>query len=320
MKDNFGREINYMRISVTDRCNLRCKYCMPAEGVKKISREEILRADEIVKVCKAATHLGIDRFKITGGEPLVRGKCLEIIREIKGIPGVREVTMTTNGQVLADYLNELSDAGIDGINISLDTLQEDKYKDITRHGELQKTLDAIDLCIECGIKTKLNCLVQRGFNEDEITDLAEFALNKGIAMRFIELMPVGFADEDKFFSSDEVMNILRKAYPDIEEDEEVHGNGPAVYYKVPGRDGRLGLISSIRGKFCSKCNRIRLTSTGFVKPCLCYEEGTNIRPHIAGDEAELISALRQVIEAKPKEHCFENIAMVDHHAMSEIGG
>ena len=320
MKDSYGREINYMRISVTDRCNLRCKYCMPAEGIKKVSREEILREDEILKVCKAAVSIGIDRFKITGGEPLVRGSCIRLIRNIKELPGVREVTMTTNGQILAEHIEELAEMGIDGINISLDTLDEAKYREITRLGDLDRTLDAIDMSVKAGIKTKINCLVHRGFNEDGITGLAEFAMDKGIDARFIELMPVGFADEDKFYSSDEVMEILKEAYPDIEADDGVHGNGPAVYYRVPGRDGSIGLIRSIRGKFCDGCNRIRLTSMGFVKPCLCYDEGINIRPYIEKSEAELAEVLKIVIENKPKEHHFEDITKVDHHAMSEIGG
>lgn len=320
MIDGYGREIKYMRISITDRCNLRCKYCMPPEGIEKRSRDEMLGADEIASVCKAATRLGIDRFKITGGEPLVSDKCLKTMRMIRNLPNVRELTLTTNGQMLAENLEELLEIGIDGINISLDSLREDRYRDITRFGELEKTLDAIDLCIESGIKTKLNCLVQRGFNEDEIVELAEFAMDKGIAIRFIELMPLGFADEDMFFGSDEVMKILQEAYPNMQRDSKSYGNGPAVYYKVPGRSGRIGFISSVKGKFCSGCNRIRLTSTGIVKPCLCYDEGTMIRPYIAKGEGELTEVLRKLIANKPKEHCFENISMVDHHAMSEIGG
>ncbi|MBP3895653.1 MAG: GTP 3',8-cyclase MoaA [Mogibacterium sp.] len=320
MKDKFGREIEYMRISITDRCNLRCTYCMPEEGIEKVDRSEILREDEILRICRIATGLGIKKFKITGGEPLVRTCCKGLVRKIKELPGCEQVTMTTNGQLLAENLDELADAGIDGINISLDTLKEDRYRQITRTGDIGRTLDAIDACIRRGIKTKINCLLQRGVNDDEIADLAEFALEKGIDIRFIELMPIGFADEDKCVGSDEVMDVLKRAYPDIEPDGSTHGNGPAVYYRVPGRSGGIGLISSIHGRFCSGCNRIRLTSMGFVKPCLCYDDGIYLKPYLAGTDNELAEELSKAVQNKPKQHCFENVSAVDHHAMAEIGG
>ena len=314
-----------MRISITDRCNLRCRYCMPEEGIEKVDRSEILRDEEILRICHAATNLGINKFKITGGEPLVRNCCRGLVRSIKELPGCEQVTMTTNGQLLLGNLDELADAGIDGINISLDTLREDRYRDITRNGDLKTVIEAVDACISMDIKTKINCLVQRGVNDDEITDLAEFAMDRGIDVRFIELMPIGFADKDRMVSSEEVMEILKTAYPEMETDRSNHGNGPAVYYKVTGRDGSIGVISSIHGKFCSGCNRIRLTSKGFLKPCLCYDEGRNLKPFLDSPIEGLMAVIHDTVTEKPKEHCFESfdnehVKSLEKRFMSEIGG
>lgn len=320
MKDNFGRTIDYMRISVTDRCDLRCKYCMPAEGIKKVDKSEIMTYEEILKICRAAIDVGIDKFKITGGEPLVRYDLMKLLRGMKSLPGLSEVTMTSNGQLLDRYIDELQEIGIDGINISLDTLREDRFKDITRVGDLNATLNAIDLSLGRGIRIKLNTLIQKGFNDDEIEELTEFALNKGIDIRFIELMPIGFADAERGQSSEETMHCIKDLYPEIYEDHSRHGNGPAVYYKVPGRDGGIGIISAIHGKFCDRCNRIRLTSKGYIKPCLCYEDGVFIRPYLEKSDAEIKRAFTEIIKFKPACHNFENVQAVDHNSMSQIGG
>lgn len=320
MKDGFGRSIDYMRISVTDRCDLRCKYCMPEDGIKKVDRSRIISCDEILRVCSAAIELGIDKFKITGGEPLVRYDLMKIIRGMKELPGLSEVTMTTNGQLLDRYIDELADIGIDGINISLDTIRPDRYRDITRVGDLNATLNAIDLSIGKGIKTKLNTLIQNGFNDDEIEDLTEFALGKGIDIRFIELMPIGIADAERGQSSEETMHCIKDLYPEIYEDNSRHGNGPAVYYKVPGRDGGIGIISAVHGRFCDSCNRIRLTSKGYIKPCLCYEDGVFIRPYLEKSDAELKQVFAEIIRFKPACHNFENAKAVDHSPMAQIGG
>ena len=320
MKDGFGRSIDYMRISVTDRCDLRCKYCMPEEGIKKVDKSRILTYEEILRICSAAIDLGIDKFKITGGEPLVRYDLMKLLRGMKALSGLKEVTMTTNGQLLDLYIDELAEIGIEGINISLDTLMPERYKDITRVGDLSKTLRAVDLSISKGIKTKLNTLVQKGFNDDEIENLTEFALDKGIDIRFIELMPIGIADAERGQSSEETMHCIKDLYPEIYADNSRHGNGPAVYYKVPGRDGGIGIISAVHGKFCESCNRIRLTSMGYIKPCLCYEDGVFIRPYLEKDDEELKRAFREIIKFKPACHNFGNAKAVDHHAMAQIGG
>lgn len=327
MKDNFGRNIDYMRISITDRCNLRCRYCMPAEGIEKVAMSRILTYEEILRICRTAAGLGISRFKVTGGEPLVRKGCVDLVRRMKQIPGVEQVTLTTNGQQLAENIDALAAAGLDGLNISLDSLQEDRYQAITGGGDAGKTLRAIDESIAAGIRTKVNCLLQKQFNEDEIEAFAAFAFEKGVDVRFIEIMPVGFGRPETGIANDEVLARLRRAYPELVRDEAVHGNGPAVYYRLPRGDGAIGLISAMHHSFCENCNRIRLTSQGLIKPCLCYEESVDLRPALeagASDpqtqDAALRAALKEAIRRKPAGHTFHDIETVEPRAMSQIGG
>ena len=296
-----------MRISITDRCNLRCRYCMPAEGVEKISMGQLLTYEEILDICRAAVEVGICRFKITGGEPLVRRGCAELIREIKEIPGVKQVTLTTNGQLLRGYMEELTAAGLDGVNISLDSLQEDRYRDVTRGGELREVLAGIRTAKSAGLNTKLNCILQKGFNEDELPAFARLAFDEGIDVRFIELMPVGFGNADMGISNQEILPKLIRLLPGLTPDTRVHGNGPAEYWHIPGKAGAIGLISAVHGRFCSSCNRIRLTSTGQIKPCLSFEESIDLRQVLRGEqqEGQLQEALRQAILRKPAGHWFE---------------
>ena len=265
MVDKYGRKIEYMRVSITDRCDLRCRYCMP-EGCEKVSMSQILTYEEIVRICKASSELGISRIKITGGEPFVRLGCTDLIKEIKALDGIEEVTVTTNGQTLERYIGELKNIGIDGINISLDTLDPERFEYITGRGKLDKTLKAVELAAESGIKTKINTLLQKEFNEDELSDIASLAFGYGIDVRFIEMMPVGAADAGTGLSNPEVLRKLMEIWPDLEPDKSTHGNGPAVYYKRPGVQGGIGLISAMHGKFCRYCNRVRLTSQGQLKP------------------------------------------------------
>lgn len=324
MVDNYGREIEYMRVSITDRCDLRCRYCMP-DGCEKVSMSRILTYEQIVRICRAASSLGISRIKITGGEPFVRLGCTDLIRDIKSVEGIEEVTVTTNGQILERYIEELRGIGIDGINISLDTLDPDRFSYITGGGTLEKTLRAIELSSEAGIKTKINALPQKGFNEDELADIAALAFRYGIDVRFIEMMPVGAADAGTGMSNGKVLKIMQEKWPDLEPDGSVHGNGPAVYYKRAGVRGAIGFISAIHGKFCADCNRVRLTSQGQLKPCLCYDTGTDLVPFLAGTDDDLREALRDAVFRKPEAHCFgEKQAGGEDHAehrlMSQIGG
>ena len=325
MKDSLGRNIEYMRISITDRCNLRCRYCMPEEGIEKISMSQILTFEEIGRICKQAVQLGITRFKITGGEPLVRRGCPDLIRMIGEIHGVEQVTLTTNGQLLGEYLDELVDAGLDGVNVSLDSLDGDRYRMITRGGELGPVLGSIDKAAARGIRTKVNCLLQEGINEDELMDFANMAFDKGIDVRFIETMPVGFADAEIGMSNEEALLLLQRQWPELSPDNSVHGNGPAVYYHIPGRAGAIGFISPLHGKFCDQCNRIRLTSTGMLKPCLCYDESIDIRKALeesgkTGSDQALRDAVASCVMAKPADHCFLERERSEGDPMVEIGG
>lgn len=321
MIDTYGREINYMRISITDRCNLRCRYCMPAEGIEKVPMSRILSYEEILRVCESAAGMGISRYKITGGEPLVRKGCMDLIREMKKIPGVEQITLTTNGQQLPEMIEQLAEAGVDGLNISMDSLREDRYAFITGGGELHRTLTAIDKSISAGIRTKVNCLLQKKLNEDEIPDFAAFAFEKGIDVRFIEIMPVGFGNPEAGIANDAVLKVIQERYPTLTKDETVHGNGPAVYYRLPGNNGAIGLISAMNHSFCESCNRIRLTSQGLIKPCLCYEDGVDLRPALASDSDDpLREALEKAIRMKPAGHTFYDRTTVEPKAMSQIGG
>jgi len=327
-----------MRISITDRCNLRCRYCMPAEGIEKVSMSQILTYEEILRICRAAAGLGIRKFKVTGGEPLVRKGCASFCGELREIPGVEQVTLTTNGQLLAGEIGALQEAGIDGINISLDSLREDRYRQITCGGRLEDTLKGLDAAIASGIPTKVNCLLQRGFNEDELPHFAELAFSRGIDVRFIEIMPIGFGRPETGLSNEAVLQRLERLYPDLVRDERVHGNGPAVYYRrsnagaetSAGGDasagdaqpaGSIGLISAMHSSFCGSCNRIRLTSQGEVKPCLCYEDSISLKPALAEGSCEALQqALRDAINEKPAGHTFEDPGSVDRRAMMQIGG
>ena len=285
---------------------------------------QILTYEEIERICRVAAGLGISRIKITGGEPFVRLGCTDLIRSIKAIAGIEEVTVTTNGQTLDRYIDELKDIGIDGINISLDSLDPDNYRFITGGGDLAKTLNSIEFSAKSGIKTKVNCILQKGFNESELFDLAGLAFRYGIDVRFIEEMPVGEGKLRAGISNNDVLKRLKERWPDLEPDESVHGNGPAVYYKRSGVKGGIGLISAMHGKFCSFCNRVRLTSQGELKPCLGYDTGTDLIPFLKGTDEELREAIRKAIYEKPEAHRFSDTGNsydhAEHRLMSQIGG
>ena len=321
MKDLQGRDINYMRISVTDRCNLRCKYCMP-DGIELLPMSEILRFEEILKVCRQAVELGITRFKITGGEPLVRRRCVELISQIKALPGVEQVTMTTNGVLLSRYLDELLDAGLDAVNISLDTLDRRRFEEITGFDQLPEVLKSIDAAAGSGLRVKVNAVLQKDKNADEWQDILKIAEKQSIDVRFIEMMPIGKGRECDGISNDELLREIQKQYPGVCKDDSVHGNGPAVYYHIPGFSGSVGFISAIHGVFCSSCNRIRMTATGELKPCLCYRDTVSVRDAVRyGTDQEIREKLQEAVEMKPKQHCFDiEEDITEQHKMVQIGG
>ncbi len=321
MQDKYGRIIDYMRISITDRCNLRCRYCMP-EGIPGIPGEEILTYEEIIRVCSQAAALGISNYKITGGEPLVREECYQLVEGLKQIPGVRQVTMTTNGVLLQEALPRFLTSGLDGINISLDTVNPALYRQITGFDKLSRVLLAIEAAAAGALRVKINVVLQKNVNLGEWQALAELAQAYPVDVRFIELMPIGSGKNQEAVSNHWLLAQMRQQYPGISFDASVHGNGPAVYYRIPGFQGAIGFISAIHGKFCQSCNRIRLTAAGELKPCLCYKDTVSLREAArAGEDDKIRALLEKAVAIKPGMHCFEELSQVtEEHKMVQIGG
>ena len=277
MRDGNGRKIDYIRISVTDRCNLRCRYCMPEEGIDLMRHEDILTYQEILKIAETGARLGIRRVKVTGGEPLVRKGVSQLIRELNAIEGMEDVTLTTNGLLLGDMAPELAEAGLSSVNVSLDTLDPERFSRITRRDRFADVMKGIESAVRSGLKVKINCAVMEHLSREDVLAFAEYSVKSGIPVRFIEMMPIGYGKQFKTIDHQTLLSHMKEAYPDLEEDHGIHGFGPAVYYRIPGWKGSIGLISAIHGKFCSSCNRVRLTAQGYLKPCLCYEDGVDLR-------------------------------------------
>ena len=319
MVDGYGREINYMRISITDRCNLRCRYCMP-QGVPLTGMSELLSYEEIVGVCQQAVSLGITRFKITGGEPLVRRGADTLVTMIKALPGVEQVTLTTNGILLKEYAPGLKIAGVDGINISLDTLDAVRFREITGFDALEKVLKGIDAALDAGLNVKINSVLTR--DNADYEKLLTYADGKGIVLRFIEMMPIGYGKMQEGISNQWLLEQLEKRYGDLTMVSDRLGNGPAVYYRLPGGSMPIGFISAMHGKFCASCNRIRMTALGEIKSCLCYETSMSLRePLRAGDMEEVKRRLVESMKKKPYAHCFEEAEKITEvKKMIQIGG
>ena len=323
MLDQYGRKIDYLRISVTDRCNLRCRYCMP-EPVSAVQHADILRYEEILRICRAAAELGITKFKVTGGEPLVRAGCVDFITALKAQPGTEQVTLTTNGLLLKANLDALTEAGLDGVNISFDSPDNARFRRITGYtGDGADTLlHVLDACCAKGLKTKINAVLLEE-TEADAPALAAIAAKLPVDVRFIELMPIGFGTTMKRVSPEDILTALQERWPDLAPTDERRGNGPAHYYKSAALLGRIGFIDAVSHKFCAECNRVRLTSTGQLKPCLCYADSADLRALIRGGctDGELREALRAAVYAKPRAHCFDtNDIITEKHMMSQIGG
>ena len=325
MLDKLNRKIDYLRISVIDRCNLRCVYCMPEEGIESIPHDEILTYDEILRICEIVSELGIRKIKITGGEPLVRKDIENLIRDIKNIDKIEQVTLTTNGILLHEMLDDLYDAGIDAINISLDTLNKDNFKKITRRDGLEKVLMSIDKAYDLGIRVKINCLAIRDFNLRELVEIASFAKDREIDVRFIELMPIGFGKKYTQIDNDEILSILESRFGTFEIVTEKRGNGPAKYYRNQNMKGCIGFISAISHEFCESCNRIRLTSSGFLKLCLHYNKGIDLKEPIRNgiSDEDLKKLIHDTIWNKPISHKFGHASEeqdIELKNMVQIGG
>ena len=269
MRDQFERNINYMRVSVTDRCNLRCVYCMPKDGVQQISHDEILTFDEIARVCRIGAELGISRIKLTGGEPLVRKGIEDLAEMICRIPGIEQVTLTTNGILLKDKLPALKKAGISAVNISLDTMDRAQYQELTGKDCLLQVTEGIRAALEQGMRVKINCVALNECNESQWGKIAALAKEYPLDVRFIEMMPIGLGKAYQGSMQEVIQKNLENIYGAAKPDSGgVRGNGPAVYWEFPAIQGKIGFISAISHKFCRDCNRIRMTAEGFVKPCL----------------------------------------------------
>lgn len=323
MIDHLGRKIDYLRVSITDRCNMRCRYCMPCD-VPDISHDEILRYEELQYLCEIAISLGINRFKITGGEPLVRKDALRFIAHVKQLEGAASVTLTTNGYYLKPCLPQLQALHIDGVNISLDTLDDDQYAKLTRIAGCQRVQDAIRACAAAGIHTKINAVLLAETKE-QILPLAALCQKYPVDVRFIELMPIGYGKDAAGMRADTAMDMIRAAYPDLRVDKNERGNGPADYFCSDSLLGHIGFIAANTHQFCQTCNRMRLTSTGLLKPCLCYDDGIDVKKILRGGSIHMDRDLRQAfseaVRHKPSGHCFAEMDKItEHKSMNQIGG
>ena len=313
MKDRFGRNITYLRISVTDLCNLRCKYCMPESGVKSLCHSDILSIEEIVEIVKVASKNGIKKIRLTGGEPLVRRGFINLCKQISEINEIEDIAITTNGVHLKDMADELFENKVRRINFSLDTLVKEKYNDITRRNDFDKTIESIFYVIKKGFKVKINVVLIGGFNDDEIQDFVNLANKYDLEVRFIELMQIGETanwSKDKFVSN----KIVLEKVPELEFDGV---SGVAKIYKIKGQKGRIGLISPISCSFCEDCNRIRLTSDGKLKPCLHSKDEINLKG-LSGEELEEV--FKRGIFEKPEKHHLEDGKSESARDMNKIGG
>ncbi len=314
MQDTYGRKITYLRISVTDLCNLRCVYCMPENGVEKRCHTDMMSVDEIIRAVEASADCGIKKVRITGGEPLVRKGIVDICRGISSINGIEEVCLTTNGVLLPKYAQQLRDAGVSRLNISLDTLDPEKYAMLTRIGKLDDALAGLEAAEKAGFTgTKINAVLIGGINSDEISSLVALTRDKEIDFRFIELMPIGECsswDKERFIPGQTVLN----AVPELVEDGM---SGVSRMYRVPGWKGRVGLIDPISHRFCDECNRIRITADGKVKPCLHSAAEFDLR---GLDREGMVDVLRKAIESKPGRHMLEERSSESIRNMNEIGG
>ena len=322
MFDRYQREIHYLRLSVTDLCNLRCRYCMP-DGVEKLEREAVLTYEEFLRLAALFAQCGIDTVRVTGGEPLVRKNVAQLVAGLKATPGIRRVTLTTNAMLLAEQLSALLDAGLDSVNISLDTLRPEVFRQITARDDFAAVQAGLQAALESGLPVKLNCVPQAGVNEGELETLAALAKDNALQVRFIEMMPIGYGAAMPCISGPELRARFANRWPELHPVEgTTFGNGPAVYYTVPGWKGSIGFIAAVHGKFCASCNRVRLTSQGFLRPCLASETGCDLRALLRGgaDDARLRTAIRETIWSKPREHHFEDRCMPATRSMYRIGG
>jgi len=335
LSDTFNRPINYLRISITDRCNLRCIYCMPAQGIELLSHHDILTYEEIATVARAAAEMGITKVRLTGGEPLVRARLTDLVSIIATIKTIDDISMTTNGVLLKNYACDLKKAGLKRVNVSLDTLNPNKFQRITRYRKLDDVLQGIETAKECGLEpVKINMVVMRGINDDEILDFARLTITDGWHVRFIELMP--FTTENPhelhaarskadlhphYIPAGEIMKQLN-TLGKLEPSDTIKGNGPARYYFFPGASGTVGFITPVSDHFCVQCNRLRLTAEGKLRPCLLSDEEIDLRPTLrqGASPEQLQRLIMKAIQTKPRHHQLAGEPLVIKRRMSQVGG
>lgn len=328
--DRFGRAHNYLRISVTDQCNLRCLYCMPEEGMEFLPPEQVMSYEEITSVVQVAAKMGISKLRITGGEPLVRKDIEQLIAALAAIPGIDDIALTTNGILLAKKAQALKEAGLHRVNISLDTLDPARFRMIARRGDLSKVMEGIEASAKAGFHPiKINCVLLKGINEDEVSDFLRMSVDHPLHVRFIEYMPIGHADEGwkkHYLPLSRVLEICDEAGYTYERLQLMKGNGPSEDWKIAGAKGSFGLIHPVSNHFCEQCNRLRLTSDGSLKPCLYWVDELNVRPLI-GDEEGMKQLFMRALDLKPLNHEMAAKLMDESQSheptarrMSQIGG
>ncbi len=354
--DPFNRTIDYLRVSITDRCNFRCVYCMPEEGFPVSPKEELLSVDELIRLVRIGVESGITKVRLTGGEPLVRKDLVEIVRGVAALPEIRDLSLTTNGYILDELAAPLAKAGLTRINISLDTLKPERFKALARRGDLARVLSGIKAAQDAGLHPiKINCVAMKGMNDDEAADFAAWTIQEEIHFRFIEVMPIrwnldetiGFdplsahqgtgllqlkqSSNGSMLSDLEMRRMFISAEELKQKIEAVHGpmetaeirtNGPARTYRIPGAKGTVGFISQISSDLCANCNRLRLTADGFLRPCLMSDGEIDLRTTLrnGGSDQDLADLFKHVVEHKPERHYLADGQKVVGRGMSQIGG
>jgi cyclic pyranopterin phosphate synthase len=324
MYDAYGRHLHYLRVSLTDACNLRCVYCMPEE-ITFQPPASLLQDDEVLTLVRVAASLGVDKIRLTGGEPTVRRGLVDLVRAIRGIPGIKRVAMTTNGLRLVELAQPLAEAGLDQVNVSIDSLDVERFRQITRRGDLGDVWRGIAAAEAAGLRLKLNCVVTRGFNEDEVVELARLTLANRWEVRFIELMPLGsVADfqQSQVVSSTETRSRIEAALGPATPVPGHNGHDPARPYRLPGAVGQIGFISSVTEPFCRSCNRLRLTADGRLRLCLLRDDEVDLlAPLRAGADFETLRRIMaEAAYRKPWGHRLEENDIARSREMSQLGG
>ena len=324
LTDSHGRNINYLRLSITDRCNMRCFYCMPKEGVVSKGHNAVLSYEELLLIAETSIEMGIEKIRITGGEPLVRIGVVGFLERLARIHGLRHLALTTNGLQLAEMAADLYKAGVQRLNVSLDSLKPQTFSDITRGGDLSRVLAGLDAAEQAGFPPpKINCVIMRGVNDNEILDFADRTLSRGNSIRFIEYMPAIKEDgwQRYCISGEEILERIASRYT-LEQVDKGAFAGPSRDFRIPGAQGSIGIITAVSGHFCSDCNRIRVTSVGQAKGCLFSDEKTDLVPYLRPpDREKLAQVLRGIVSGKPERHGISQDGYVHKNfTMSQVGG